>query len=274
MTYTCFHFNVNPVQPGSDVLIALLGEMEFESFVQTEEGFDAFIQDQFLGTLQLDKLDIHDIHFSYTVEKMEDKNWNEEWESNFNPVYVEDWCCIRAPFHPLEREVKKDIIIQPQMSFGTGHHETTWLMCSAISALNLHGKRVLDMGCGTGVLAILMEKCGAAYIDAIDIDSWSVENAKENAAHNHCQNIHIQQGDSQLLAPKHYDVIVANINRNVLLKDMVVYAQSLKPSGILLLSGFFESDIPSLKDEAEQQSMSFIHQVVKNDWILLKFVLT
>ncbi len=271
MKYLSCHFTVEPLQPGSDILIALLGDTGFESFVNTDTGFDAFIQEDQLNMDEIKHLGDFDFNYSYTIEEIEQKNWNEEWEKNFEPVYVEDKCCIRAPFHPVPQHVQQDILIIPKMSFGTGHHDTTWLMSEALFSLELKNKRVLDMGCGTGVLAILAEKLGAADILAIDIDEWSYENSIENCALNSCFKIKVKQGDSTLLKNESFDVIIANINRNVLLSDMEAYVQSLNKSGCILFSGFFESDIPELQKKAVSLGLQQSYQKVKNNWAMLQF---
>ncbi len=271
MNYYAYQFTVSPLQPGSDILIALLSDCGFESFVNTNNGFEAFVQGELLNEEALHALEGFDFSFSFSRQLIEQKNWNEEWERNFHPVYVEDKCCIRAPFHPDPEMVQQDIVIQPKMSFGTGHHDTTWLMCRELFEMDMQEKIVLDMGCGTGVLAILSEKRGAAAIDAIDIDVWSYENALENCEVNDCTKITVMQGDCRMMGTAKYHVLLANINRNILIQDMEAYYRSLRPGGIALFSGFFESDIPELTKCAQLSGFQSVTSESRNNWALLKF---
>ncbi len=271
MNYLVYHFNVEPVQPGTDVLIALLGELPFESFVITENGFDAFIKEEDVMEEFVPELDEATFTYSYTIEKIEQQNWNAEWESNFNPVIVEDKCMIRASFHAAPNASMLDIIIDPKMSFGTGHHDTTWLMARELFSLDLKSKTILDMGCGTGVLAIIASKLGAATISGIDIDEWSIENSNENALNNRCNLIDFQKGNVTLLEGKKFDIILANINRNVLLNDMEAYYTCLNDNGLLLLSGFFENDFNELNQKALSLNYLFEKKEIKNNWCLLKY---
>ena len=219
MNYFVFRFVINPVQPGTDILTALLGELPFESFVSNEKGLDAFIKEEDFNDDLLNDLPELDFTYSFTIEKIQQQNWNAQWESNFNPVLVEDKCIIRASFHEAPQSGIMDIIIDPKMSFGTGHHDTTWLMSRELFVLDLKNKSVLDMGCGTGVLAIIAKKLGANTVSGIDIDEWSIENSRENAQVNNCTEILFEKGNASLLSNKKYDIILANINRNVLLNN-------------------------------------------------------
>lgn len=271
MNYLVYHFNVEPVQPGTDVLIALLGELPFESFAITENGFDAFIKEEDVTEEFVPELDEATFTYSYTIEQIEQQNWNAEWESNFNPVIVEDKCMIRASFHAAPNASMLDIIIDPKMSFGTGHHDTTWLMARELFSLDLKNKTILDMGCGTGVLAIIASKLGGAIISGIDIDEWSIENSNENALNNRCNLIDFQKGNVTLLEGKKFDIILANINRNVLLNDMEAYYTCLNDNGLLLLSGFFENDFNELNQKALSLNYLFEKKEIKNNWCLLKY---
>src|SRR5690606_9221190 len=238
--YLEYDFRVKPVQPYTDILIAELGELGFESFVEQDTGVLAYIQKKdsregilegLLGAMGTDC----GIHWS--IREIQQQNWNQEWERNFHPIRVGDHCVVRAPFHEAPG-LAYDIIIEPKMSFGTGHHETTHMMLQHILESELKGKSVLDMGCGTGVLAILAHKKGASPVDAIDVDPWCYLNSLENVQRNHCPDIRVEQGDSGLLEGRKYDAILANINRNILLGDIPVYARCLKKGGSLFLSGF------------------------------------
>lgn len=261
-------------QTAIDILVAELGSVGFESFTENEDGVIAFIQEadwneSLLNDIQI--LESEEVGFSYEVEEIEQVNWNEEWEKNFEPIIVENEVSIRAPFHS-NPNLKYDIIIEPKMSFGTGHHETTYLMIKHLMALDLRGKKVLDMGCGTGILAIFAELKGAEQIDAIDIDAWCYENSVENIERNHCQNIKVYEGDASILKGRAYDVIIANINRNILLNDIGVYAQCLNSNGELYLSGFYTEDVPQINEAAEKNGLVLSVKYEKNNWVGLKFV--
>ncbi len=274
MNYIGYHFEIEPLQPGSDILIAELGEEGFESFVETEKGISAFIQkkdwhEDILKNIQI--LSSGEFQITFAYEEIEQVNWNTEWEKNFEPIRVNDLVSVRAPFHE-KTDLPYDIVIEPKMSFGTGHHETTHLMIQQLLAVDLKNKTVLDMGSGTGILAIMAELRGAKSVDAIDIDDWCYENALENAARNNCTKIRVFKGDAALLADKNYDVIIANINRNVLINDLPVYYKCLNKGGILLLSGFYREDIPFIKKAATGLGLKESDLLEKNNWISLKFV--
>lgn len=273
MNYKLYQFKVDPPQPGTEILIALIADLGFESFEPNESGFNAYIPEGGQPDETIRGLQFDDFNFSFSSETIEQVNWNEEWEKNFSPVIVSDDCIIRAPFHHIEKKHKYDLIIIPKMSFGTGHHDTTWLMCKNMLELNFKGKDVLDMGCGTGVLAILAKQLGAAKVEGIDIDDWSVENALENCANNNCNDIMIRKGNSGLLKQEElsYDVILANINKNVLKADLSVYASKLKAGGYLFLSGFFKTDCSELIDLASDNYLKLFKQEVKNEWAVLIF---
>ena len=261
-------------QTAIDILVAELGSVGFESFTENEDGVVAFIQEadwneSLLNDVQI--LESDEVSFSYEVEEIEQVNWNKEWENNFDPIVVENEVSIRAPFHS-NPNLKYDIVIEPKMSFGTGHHETTYLMIKHLMALDLRGKKVLDMGCGTGILAIFAELKGAEQIDAIDIDAWCYENSVENIERNHCQNIKVYEGDASMLKAKTYDVIIANINRNILLNDIGVYAESLNANGELYLSGFYTEDIAQINETAEKNGLVLSKKFERNNWVGLKFV--
>jgi len=198
-------------------------------------------------------------------------NWNEEWEKNFSPIMVDEVCQVRAPFHP-KLDTEFDIVIEPKMSFGTGHHATTHMMIQHILKEDWQDKKVLDMGCGTGVLAILSEMKGANPIDAIDIDNWCYLNTLENIERNNCKHISTYEGDAGLLEGKNYDTIIANINRNILLKDMATYANCLNEKGSLFLSGFYQEDLAIIKESCEKLGLSYESHLERDNWIAAKFV--
>ncbi|MEM6721047.1 MAG: 50S ribosomal protein L11 methyltransferase [Bacteroidota bacterium] len=273
-TYIGYTFKVTPVQPATEILIAELGFAGFESFVENEEGVNAYIQKEdwhegILNDIQI--LDNSDFKITYQKEEIAQVNWNEEWEKNFEPIEVDGRCVVRAPFHE-KMEVEYDIVIEPKMSFGTGHHETTHMMLQHILNTDVTNKKVLDMGCGTGVLAILAEMKGAKPLDAIDIDNWCYLNSLENTARNNCQHISVYEGDVSLLEGKRYDIIIANINRNILLNDIHQYAKCLNEKGILFLSGFYTEDIPIITEECVKNTLKFADKLEKNNWVSLKFV--
>jgi ribosomal protein L11 methyltransferase len=271
--YIAYDFNVSPKEPATEMLIAQLGYVGFESFVEQDHGVTAYIQKQEWNSKILDDVFLlHSNEFNITFEHNEivQTNWNEEWEKNFNPIQVDDLVSIRAPFHtnPL---LQFDIVIEPKMSFGTGHHETTHMMVQHLLALDLDTKKVLDMGCGTGILAIFAEMKGAKPIDAIDIDRWCYENSLENIQRNNCNHITVYEGDASVLKEK-YDVIIANINRNILLSDMKTYTDCLNENGVLLLSGFYKEDIVIIEDEVTKHGVTFETMIQRNNWVALKYV--
>ena len=271
--YLGYHFIVEPKELGSEILVAELGELPFESFVESEFGLTAYIQKELWNATILDDLFVLqslEFNISYTIEEIEQVNWNEEWEKNFEPIEVDGMCHVRAPFHP-KTAAQYDIVIEPKMSFGTGHHETTHMMIQHLLRLDVQGKKTLDMGCGTAILAILAEMKGAQPIDAIDIDNWCYLNSIENATRNNCQHITVYEGNASLLVDQRYELIIANINRNILLADMQAYANCLVSGGTLLLSGFYVEDIPFLEASCTENGMQFVSQLQRNNWVSLEF---
>ncbi|WP_031428211.1 50S ribosomal protein L11 methyltransferase [Flavimarina sp. Hel_I_48] len=272
--YIEYAFKVAPLQPGVDILIAQLAELDFESFSETEDGLDAYIleakdSEDLLADIQILQNPEFDI-FS-TKSKILPVNWNSEWERHFEPIEVDGICTVRAPFH-AKSNAKYDIVIEPKMSFGTGHHATTHLVIKHLLKAELKDKTVLDMGCGTGILAILASMRGAKHVDAIDNDRWCYENATENVERNTTSNVNVLHGDAALLGEKSYDVIIANINRNILLADIPKYASCLNDGGLLFLSGFYTEDIPALTEVCNPQGINFIMNFEKNNWVACKFV--
>lgn len=272
--YIGYHFTIAPLELGSEILIAELGEKAFESFIETETGVSAFVQKELWDTNILEDIQIlsnPEFKIEYTFEEIEQVNWNEEWEKNFEPIDVDGKCHVRAPFHE-KTSAEYDIVIEPKMSFGTGHHETTHMMIQHILETDFTNKKTLDMGCGTAILAILAEMKGAQPIDAIDIDNWCYLNSIENAERNNCKHISVYEGDASLLIGKKYDIIIANINRNILLNDMQQYVACLNENGILFLSGFYTEDIPVISESCSSKGLTYVKQFERNNWVALKFV--
>lgn len=257
----------------SEILIAELSQANFDTFLENDNGFEAYVEEEKYDASLLEEIKkkyegVTPLRFSWS--RIEKKNWNEEWEKSFSPIVVEDKCLIRASFHQAEKRYPYEVIITPKMSFGTGHHQTTWLMVRNMLHIDHLGKRVMDAGCGTAILSILASKLGASEIEAFDIDEWSVENGTENIAINQCSNIQIRQGkisDLELKGP--FDIILANINKNVLLDEMQRYAPHLSEGGLLLLSGFFTQDIPDLLDEADRYKLREVRRDERDNWAAL-----
>ena len=282
MKYTEVTFSLSPFDPIRDLFVDALGnEGPYDSFVETPDGLKAYVptdqfdphwlQEQINALLQ-----IATFNYQLSTQAMPDKNWNEEWEKQHKPVLVEAdngskvW--VRAPFHDHRADADYEIEIEPKMSFGTAHHQTTYMMLSFVAELTMDNKRVLDMGCGTAVLAILSKMRGASQVEAIDIDEWAYNNAIENAQRNHVElTVHI--GDARLLDDKkgHFDIILANINRNILLNDMEHYVAALHKGGDLVISGFYESDVTALQQHAESLGMRLEQQKSRQGWCALRF---
>ncbi len=272
--YISYNFTITPKEPATEILIAELGNKGFESFVENEDGVTAYIQKTEWNSTLLNDIFIltsDEFEISYKIEEIAQTNWNSEWEKSFNPIQVDDLVSIRAPFH-RNPNLKYDIVIEPKMSFGTGHHETTYLMVQHLLKLNLQDRKVLDMGCGTGILAIFAEKKGAKPLDAIDIDAWCYENSLENVARNNCRHISVFEGDASLLINKKYDIIIANINRNILLNDIKTYTNCLNDNGVLLLSGFYQEDIPIIDAEVSKYDLKIDLILERNNWVAVKYV--
>lgn len=269
MDYKGLFFTVNPVFPVKDILTARLADLGFESFVDTEEGFEAYIPREHYKkeeVLSLQEFDHAEWEISFEEKDFEDQNWNATWEASFHPIDVGDFVRVRAPFHDVKEGFKHEVLIQPQMSFGTGHHQTTFLIMKNMESINFEKAKVLDMGCGTGILAILAEKLGASSIDAIDIDHWSFENTKENIELNQSKNIVPILGGEEAIPAVQYDCIIANINRNILQAQLPRYARAMKKGARLFLSGFFTNDVPVLQQQAADLGIAFIAQDEKEGW--------
>lgn len=255
-----------------DIIAAHLSELEFESFEDTETGLKAFIQEHLYNeSVVIEALDeiSEMVPLTREVNFIPEQNWNETWEKNYEPVMIAGKCFIRAPFHAPNPEAKYELIIEPKMSFGTAHHETTSMMIELILEKNWQGKKVLDMGSGTGVLGILASKMGAREVVAIDNDEWAYLNAIENVGRNYTGNIKVLQGDDALIEDQKFDVIIANINRNILLAQIQNYSKALNPGGEVFLSGFYEEDVPVLLKEAENYSLKLKQKITKNSWVAM-----
>lgn len=269
--YLKLEIKLTPVLPGREVAIAWLSELEFEVFELNDNGLTAFapalkIEDSELLEIKERIAGLVD-EFNWTSSIVQTENWNAKWEESYDPVNVDDKIIIRAPFHAEAPSGTIDIVIKPDMSFGTGHHDTTWLMSKATMQVGADGKQVLDMGCGTGVLALLALKLNAKSATAIDIEEGAVDNTVYNAQLNnlHDNRISIKCGTSEVIV-EDYDLIQANINRNVLLHDMPAYGKHLRPGGHLLLSGFFTGDVDALKVAIEASGLQIQSVLERNGW--------
>lgn len=279
MKYLEVTFTTHPCnETVNDVVSALAGDIGFESFVECEGGIQAYIQQALFNKEVLDEMisefPIPNAKVEYTVKEAEDKNWNEEWEKNFfQPIIIGNRCVIHSTFHQDVPKAEYDIVINPQMAFGTGHHETTSLIIEELLDSELKDKSLLDMGCGTSILAILARMRGARPCTAIDIDEWCVRNSIENIELNHVDDIAVSQGDASSLTGKGpFDVIIANINRNILLNDMKQYVACMHTDSELYMSGFYVDDIAAIREEAEKNGLTFVHYKEKNRWAEVKFV--
>jgi ribosomal protein L11 methyltransferase len=271
------NIHLSPKDPWSDIVIAQLSEQGFDSFVTTDEGIlayapfsvdtDAVLKESLLGSPE---------GFECTIVKtvIPYQNWNAEWEKNFSPVVIEEYGTILAPFHDASEAIGMKVIIQPQMSFGTGHHQTTWMMTKALFELDNMPAKVLDMGTGTGVLAIFAEKLGAKDILAIDIEEWSAENARENAERNDGRHIECLCGDIDLVEGRNFGLIIANINKNILKQHMVDYSASLDTNGTLLLSGFFVTDADEMTSYCEAYKLKMTKLFTKDEWACIQLIKT
>lgn len=278
MKYLEFSFHTTPcTEVVNDVLSAVLADAGFESFVEQPDGLLAYIQqslyDEASVEAAISEFPISDTAIEYSFVEAEDKDWNEEWEKNFfQPIVIGNRCVIHSTFHHDVPEAEYDIAINPQMAFGTGHHETTSLVIGEILDSNMDGKKVLDMGCGTSILAILARMKGAASCTAIDIDDWCVRNSIENIELNGVDEIEVCLGDASILADKGpFDMVIANINRNILLADMQHYVARMNEGATLLMSGFYVDDIPLIKAEAERLGLTFNGYKEKNRWVVTSF---
>jgi ribosomal protein L11 methyltransferase len=276
MDYYKISVNISPLKEWlRDILSAQLAEAGFESFVETSTGMEAFIPAKNYKEADVSQV-LHAFEkkhaFHVQKELIKSQNWNEVWEKNyFKPLVIGDRCIVRAPFHKNYPRLEYEIIIEPNMAFGTGNHETTSMMLEIVLENDFNERSVLDMGCGTGILSILAAKKGARKITAIDIDEWSFKGTKENAALNNVGNMDAKLGDASLLEGTKYDFILANIHKNILLKDLPVYSRCLNRGGLLFISGFYKEDIPSFIKKAKQEGLKETGRKTKNNWALLGF---
>lgn len=272
--YVEYCFSIHPKSPWEEILLAELQQLPFESFLNTAKGFNAYVpldnhKEMFLESIEL--LNRDEVEIKYTTSEIAPENWNAKWESNFHPIFVRDNCVIRADFHENQGKAY-ELIINPKMSFGTGHHQTTHMMMEFVLDESLVNKTILDMGCGTGVLGILASKKGAIQVDAIDNDPWCVENSTENAKTNDCKNFLAKEAATLTVEHATYDFIFANINRNILLEQISSYALALKIGGSLFLSGFYESDVKVICKSCQNENLTLVSTKEKATWCALKFI--
>ncbi len=276
MNYTEVKFICTPNNEiVNSVLSATIADIGFESFVEDELGTTAYIQTEVFDLEKLNEILENlpiEAQITYSYKTIEDQNWNEEWEKNyFQPLIIDNRCIIQSTFHNVPATYEYNIYIDPKMAFGTGHHQTTELMIREILKEEFEGKSVLDMGTGTAILAILTSMKGADPIAAIDIDQWAYDNAIENLTLNNIDNIDIKIGGAELLGDATFDIILANINRNILLNDIHVYSSVLNSGGTLYMSGFYEEDIPAITEECNKNGLSFEYNSTKDNWVAVKF---
>lgn len=272
MNYTEVIFTCNPVSEiVTEILAAQLATIGFESFVESDNGLTAYTQSDAFDAQQIDaEIDAFplDVAISYSFNVIEGKNWNEEWEQHFfEPILFEDQCVIRSSFHSVDNEYPYEILIDPKMAFGTGHHQTTSLVIREMLKMDFNNQTVLDMGCGTAVLAILASMKGAKEILAIDIDEWAYNNAVENVELNNIDNVTVKLGGVEQIGDQTFDTIIANINRNILLEDIPHYAKVLNPGGALILSGFYTEDIPALMEVCNAHFIHYQHHSEMDNWV-------
>lgn len=276
MNYVELNISVEPRAPWIEILIAQLSEIDFESFTENNGQLQAYIQESLINTEQvvnvIHSLKEHTTSLTYATKIIKEENWNAAWEADFEPVTIENKLIIRAPFHAPKNEFNEEIIIQPQMSFGTGHHQTTWLLTNLLCDKNFDNLTVLDSGTGTGILAILAQKRGAKIVIGTDIESGAVENALENFERNNLRNADIRLGDIDCITERNFDVIIANINKNVLKSHLPHYSKRSKRYGELYLSGFFVSDVVELIASAEKEGYHHTATYNRDEWAVLKFI--
>lgn len=275
MNYLEFKFTIEPSVPFQEILIYELGEIGFESFTEDESGLNAYIPETDFSKAALEELYLFkmedELSLSYKMNSIPQQNWNAEWEKNFAKVTVDDYCEIIAPFHEASTNTKFQILIEPKMSFGTGHHDTTYMMMQLMRTLEIKDKRVMDMGCGTGVLAILAFLKEAKHVVAVDIDEWAYENTVENCERNKANTIEVHQGGAEKVNGNVFDIFIANINRNILLRDLEIYANSMDDGADLLLSGFFVTDFDQMHEKLSSLGLTMKNKIERNNWCALHY---
>lgn len=275
MNYLAYTFSNPNNEALKDMFVELLGTAGFDSFIDVDDGFTAFCAETSIDNEELTSVLSMEQFADVKVlrqETIQDQDWNATWESSYDPVVIDNICRIRAPFHEPDSSYKYDLCIEPKMSFGTAHHETTAQIIKLLLNENLSGLDVLDMGSGTGILAILAKKLGAAITVAIDNDEWAYRNALDNVKLNGENDIIVELGDANSLNNRQFDVILANINRNILLRDMHEYVNCLKINGKIFFSGFYENDLVLIKAEAERLGLSYLYHIKENEWTAAAFV--
>lgn len=278
MQYTEIKLTITPAEPWVDVFTSMMADLGCDSFMEGEQEGELLCymptKDYNEEAIQevVENHEFLDVRVAWSAQEMPDRDWNQEWESNYTPVVIDGRCYVRAPFHPERPGMEFDIVIEPKMSFGTAKHATTYQMAEYVMETNLLNKSVLDMGSGTGVLAILAHICGAHPVTAIDNDEWAYRNCLENTARNHCEDIEVLLGDATLIGDHTFDVIFANINRNILMNDIPVYAKSLKEGGLLFISGFYNGkDLEILRRCCLENGMLYDSHRVMDNWAAAKF---
>jgi ribosomal protein L11 methyltransferase len=272
VNYTEVSINLETLKSSfKDIIISELGDIGFESFIEENNDLKAYIVSDDFNKNLLEQVARQYNQFEYQVIEIEQQNWNAQWESSFEPIEIDKFCRIRAPFHDTDPSFIHELIIEPKMSFGTGHHATTRLIISLMQKIDFQGKNVLDMGCGTGILAIMAKKLGADHVHGIDIDTWAVENTLENAERNGIKELSAEIGDAQKIN-QGYDIIFANINRNILVNDMTTFAKHLKPGGSIYFSGFYENDIPIITQSANKNGLTYHDKLIEDTWAALHFI--
>ena len=275
MNYYACSFSNPENETLKDMFMELLGAIGFDSFMDTDEGFEAYCQEPSLDEKELNEIlqmeQFADVKF-LKKELIPDQDWNATWEASYEPVIINEFCRIRAPFHQVEGSYEYDLIIEPKMSFGTAHHETTSQIIELMLQSDFKGLNVLDMGSGTGVLAILAKKLGSAMTVAIDNDEWAYRNALDNIRLNDENDIIVELGDANSLNNRQFDIILANINRNILIRDMNEYVKSLVDGGSIFFSGFYEEDLKLIAKEAERLGLKYVNHMTKNNWTAAVFI--
>ncbi|MBT1706913.1 50S ribosomal protein L11 methyltransferase [Fulvivirgaceae bacterium PWU5] len=268
-------FQVTCAPEYSEILMAEMAEAGFDSFLETDTGFEAYVTLENYDKEKLEEIKTRygaQTPLTFEQDKIEKRNWNEEWEQSYQPIIVDNRCLIRAAFHAPDAAYPYEIVITPKMSFGTGHHQTTYLMVKSQLDMDHRDKRVMDAGCGTAILSIMACKLGATSVEAFDIDEWSVINGQENIEVNGCTGIHLQQGKFEDLQPQGpFDIILANINKNVLLQEIKYYQGCLAPGGLLLLSGFYTHDIADIAEEAGRYGLRPVRDDARESWAAVLF---